>query len=183
MTEKEKLNHDYFNWILQLVHDGNISTKRSYFKLMSRLYDTRFTYMLDMDSNRSADGIELRYRFCHDCNIEEWIIDELLDDKPCSILEMMAALSLRCEENIMIDSDEGKRIGRWFWGMINSLGLIDMDDDHYDDIYVTNVINCFLERKYERTGKGGLFTIEDCVGDLRKVEIWYQLCWYLDTIS
>ena len=67
--------------------------------------------------------------------------------------------------------------------MIASLGLNGMSDNHYDEKYVNDVINRFLDREYEPNGKGGLFTIRNCEHDLRDVEIWYQLCWYLDTIS
>ena len=58
-----------------------------------------------------------------------------------------------------------------------------MSDNHYDETYVDEVITRFLDRDYQPNGKGGLFTIRHCDDDLREVEIWYQLCWYLDTIS
>ena len=57
-----------------------------------------------------------------------------------------------------------------------------MSDDMFDKKYATYVINRFLNREYESNGKGGLFTINNCDEDLRNVEIWYQLCWYLDSI-
>ena len=52
----------------------------------------------------------------------------------------------------------------------------------FDKQYVTKVIGRFLNREYEPNGKGGLFIINNCNDDLRDVEIWYQLCWYLDSI-
>jgi hypothetical protein len=57
-----------------------------------------------------------------------------------------------------------------------------MTDGHYDEIYVTEVIDRFINRKYEPNGKGGLFTIRNVKEDLRDVEIWYQMCWYLNSI-
>lgn len=83
----------------------------------------------------------------------------------------------------MDDPSYGDRSLQWFWGMIVSLGLGSMTDDLYDDDYVTYVLDRFMDRKYEPNGKGGLFTIRDCDRDLRTVEIWYQLCWYLDSIT
>ena len=109
------------------------------------------------------------------------MITEYLDG-PCSVFEMMVALAQRCEA-VMDDPKIGDRTGQWFWGMIASLGLNGMSDNHYDEKYVKDVINRFLDREYEPNGKGGLFTIRNCEHDLRDVEIWYQLCWYLDTIS
>ena len=109
------------------------------------------------------------------------MITEYLDG-PCSVFEMMVALAQRCE-SVMDDPKIGDRTGQWFWGMIASLGLNGMSDNHYDEKYVNDVVNRFLDREYEPNGKGGLFTIRNCEHDLRDVEIWYQLCWYLDTIS
>ena len=80
----------------------------------------------------------------------------------------------------MADSELGDRTGQWFWNMIVSLGLGSMMDSRYDEEYVDSVIYRFLNREYERNGKGGLFTIEHCPRDLRGVEIWYQMSWYLN---
>lgn len=82
----------------------------------------------------------------------------------------------------MSDPDIGNRTGQWFWGMIKSLGLESMDDANFDSVYTDMVISKFLNRTYERTGKGGLFTIEGCRRDLRDVEIWCQMMWYIGDI-
>ena len=58
-----------------------------------------------------------------------------------------------------------------------------MTDDRYDEGYALEKIYIFLNREYEPNGKGGLFFIRNCKEDLRNVEIWAQLCWYLDTID
>jgi hypothetical protein len=102
---------------------------------------------------------------------------------PCSVLEMLIALAIRCEETIMDDASMGNRTGQWFWGMINNLGLGGMTDDIVDVGVVDSVIERFLARDYEPNGEGGLFTIRRCSEDLRTVEIWVQLLWYLDTIT
>ena len=99
---------------------------------------------------------------------------------PCSVLEMMVALAIRCEETIMDNPAYGDRTAQWFWGMIRTLGLYSMTDDRFDQEYVDMVIDRFLNRDYEPNGEGGLFKINNCKYDLRKIEIWYQLCWYLD---
>ena len=57
-----------------------------------------------------------------------------------------------------------------------------MDDTRFDRPYVNSVVKKFLKRDYEPNGQGGLFTIKKCRDDLRDVEIWYQMCWYLDSI-
>ena len=96
---------------------------------------------------------------------------------------MMVGLAIRCEETIMDDTNIGDRTGQWFWGMIVNLGLGSMFDNNYDRQLVETNVERFLEREYDYNGKGGLFTIRHCDRDLRDVEIWYQLCWYLDSIT
>ena len=83
-------------------------------------------------------------------------------------------------EDIMDDPTYGNRLGQWFWNMIVNLGLGSMDDDKFDPGYVEYVIYRFLNREYEKNGKGGLFTIRDTRVDMRKAEIWYQAMWYLN---
>ena len=57
-----------------------------------------------------------------------------------------------------------------------------MSDSRYNEREVDRILDIFLNRTYEANGRGGLFTIEDCPYDLRAVDIWYQMMWYLNTI-
>ena len=91
---------------------------------------------------------------------------------------MMIALSRRIEVDIMSDPDYGNRTTKWFWGMVDTLGLIDQTDDHFDEGYVSFVLLRFINRKYDPDGHGSLFL---SVGnrDNRTIEIWYQAQAYL----
>lgn len=102
---------------------------------------------------------------------------------PCTVLEMLVALAVKCEENIMDDPNYGNRTGQWFWKMITNLGLSTMYNNKFDKKIVNIVIEKFLDREYEPNGQGGLFVIRNCRKDLREVPIWQQLCWYLDNFS
>lgn len=179
MTRDELIN-EYFEWMYRLVCNDEYYKRLSYRKLLYFLHDTDFTYTIPMDSNRESDGINLRYRFGEACRYEPSIIAAYLDDRPCSVLEMMIALSVRCENQIMDDPIEGNRTGEWFWNMIVSLGLGSMSDDRFEPWTVAHIVDRFLNRNYKRNGKGGLFTVEHCNQDMRTAEIWYQMCWYLD---
>jgi hypothetical protein len=113
-------------------------------------------------------------------------IDHVLDilgDEKCSVLEMMAALAIRCEESIMDDPLVGDRTKQWFWKMIVNLGLGSMTNDKFDVKYVDYVLDRFLDREYEPDGRGGLFTIRDCEDDMRDIEIWVQLNRYVNEIA
>ena len=179
--EIEKVIDDYFDWLYDLVCDGIYSGRNSYRQLLMFLHNTEFTWIIEMDENRAHDGIDLRDRFSISQGYDYSFVDRCIS-RPCSVLEMMIALAIRCEENIMDDTAYGDRTTQWFWGMINNLGLGDMIDSRFDEYYVDKTVNQFLNRDYSPDGKGGLFTIKNCDFDLRDVEIWCQLNWYLDSI-
>lgn len=184
MTRTNQIANEYFKWLSDIVCKDLFSEEISYNKLLVYLHSTEFRWpkSLPMDRNRAEDGIDLRYRFTYqhpDLGVQA---DRYIHG-PCSVLEMMIALAIRCEETIMDDPKKGDRTQQWFWGMVSSLGLSSMRDDLFDRGFVDFSINRFLNREYEPNGKGGLFTIRNCDKDLRSVEIWYQLNWYLDTIS
>lgn len=175
-----RIRDEYFDWICDLVCGNRFSRDISYKKLLTRLHETPFTYILAMDSNRAEDGIDLRYRFSQVRGYQEDMSVYLTG--PCSVLEMMVALSIRCEE-FMDETDKGDRTSQWFWNMLINLGLSNMMDDRFDIRHVDFVVARLLNREYGPDGSGGLFTIGNCEYDLRDVEIWYQLCWYLDNIT
>ena len=175
-----RIEIEYFEWLCCKVIDNDSNIK--YSSLMSNLYESTFVPMLDMDVNRADDGKNLRYRFGTECGIPRNEISTLDNNEECSILEMMVALAIRCEETIMTDDEYGDRTGSWFWNMIVSLGLGTMNDSRYDEKYVNIIIDRFISRQYRRDGEGGLFTIDGIKKDMRKIEIWYQMCWYLDSL-
>lgn len=166
--DNKKTGKEYFNWLCRFVYSKK-SKYSSYEKLLNELHNTDFTWTIRKDSNRAGDGVALRRRFGID-----------IPDKPCSVLEMMVALSLRIEEQIMRDPDVGDRTGQWFWEMVVNLGLGDMTDRNFDQNKTQAIISRFLNHAYEPDGRGGLFTITRRGFDIRTVEIWCQAMWYLD---
>lgn len=181
MTTNNIISNEYFNWLYTEACGDKYADQISYKKLLMHLHNKPFRYLIPRDENRAEDGIDLRRRFAYEYTyIDD--ADEYLTD-PCSVLEMILALAIRCEETIMDDANIGDRTKQWFWGMLTSLGLGSMTDELYDKEYVENVLERFLNRDYELNGKGGLFTIKNCEEDLRDIEIWVQLLWYLDNIS
>ena len=180
MTFKDRINDEYFEFLLELIDAKRFSRRVSYRKLLMRLHDTEFTWFVPYDDNRADDGVQLRRRFAlirDDISISNYITG------PCTVLEMMVALAVRCEETIMDDALMGNRTGQWFWGMIHNLGLSPMSDSKFDKRTVDEIIQRFLNREYEPNGKGGLFTVKRYERDMRTVEIWCQLNWYLDSIT
>lgn len=176
MTD-ENMRRKYFEWLCSFVKPFVLN--RSYRFLMLHLFRTDFYAVIPMDENRASDGIELRYRFGREKRIRMSDIANVLDVKDCSVLEMMVALSLRCEEQIVDEPDVGDRTRKLFWSMINNLGLNRMDDESYDSFEVEDRLDIFLNREYKPDGTGGLFKLRRTRHDLRNVEIWYQMMWFL----
>lgn len=128
-----------------------------------------------MDGNRYYDGVELRYKFGRDNNIPEYVISSDLDNRPCSMLEMMIALARRCEDSIMNDPLYGDRTYIWFSEMIRSLGL-----DNFNNVNADYILDQLANRNYAKNGMGGLFTINDPSKDMRNVDIWYQMLYFIN---
>lgn len=179
----KNLEELYFEWLLSFVYNDHYFKNLSYRRILKYLYLREFYYILPMDENRCQDGIDLRYRFGRENNIDDREISTSLDIRPCSVLEMMVALSCRIEESIMINYDIGNRTGQWFWEMMNSLGLSHETDSNFNIQVINDILYDFLERNYEPNGHGGLFTLNNPPEDLRRIEIWYQMNWYLEEIK
>ena len=173
---------EYDNWLIDLA-TGWLSEYGNYFKLVSCLHTIPFYATIRLDDNRGADGKDLRLRFTEESREYTYNTARLyLMDYDASMLEVLVALAIRCEENIMRDNDIGDRSNEWFYGMLCSSDLVGYTDEYFDEDAVLKIVDRILERKYSRNGAGGLFTLSNPPKDLRKVEIWYQLLWYLDEV-
>ncbi len=147
--------------------------------LLPYLFDRPFTwsFKIPTDANRAKDGLMLRDRYANETG------DYLLySDKaePCSILEMLVALSIRIEEDIMAEPGD-EHPEKWFWEMLDNLGLTriaslrPMAENEYE-----KVIEVWLKRKYMDNGQGGLFPLKNPSKDQRLVSIWDQMNFYLN---
>lgn len=179
MTRRE-LEDIYFEWLYRMISSKTYNRRVSYRLLIERLHEIEFEYLMERDGSRAADGIELRYTFGREKEYPDALIASYLDVRPCRVLEMMVALAHRCDDQIMYSFDEGDRTWKWFWEMIENLGLADMTDRVYDQRIVDRVIDTFMEKDYAPNGEGGLFAIQDCNVDMRDLEIWYQMHLYLE---
>lgn len=171
------MRDDYFDWLYDIVCKSD-----KYKVLCAFLHGQEFTYTIPMDDNRYEDGISLRYRFGYECDLPDYRIADEIDNRPCSVFEMMVALALRMEEDVMACPGLN-RTSEWFEAMIVSLGLEDMTNERFIENRCSRVIVNFLNRDYAKNGQGGLFTVDDMAyRDLRTVEIWYQAIWFLNDV-
>lgn len=164
---------NYHGWLCRYFGESCCD----YSKILKLLDSIPFYALLEMDNNRIQDAYNLRIEYCKQFPMMDYT--EFLS-RPCSILEVMVALAIRCE-TIMTNSEED-RTGLWLKYMLQSLGLDNMVDMVYDPVEANNVIRKFLQRTYEPNGRGGLFYIPSVGTDLRQIDIWYQAMWYLSAL-
>lgn len=162
----------YFDWLVECVCDD---VQRVHFqRLFSYLYNREFTWFVKNDVNRLEDGLELRRLF------ERETGGGCEKRGPCSVLEVLVALAIRCENDIMYDPEEGDRTHLWFWVMMENLGLDKMSDNEFSYELTEEIVDIFLDRRYSSDGHDGPFYVPGCRIDMTKTELWYQLNYYLN---
>ena len=162
--------NNYFNWLLNFVCDSE--EQQLYSRLLASLYNTEFYWIIDLDENRASWGIALRDEFGDLFGID--IYERNLLNGPCNMLELMVSLS-RQIDNVLYDSAYGERYSKWFWYMINSLGINWSDDVFVEGIFKEKM-RIFMNREFCTDGKGSLFWLPECEFDCKSVQIWCQKC-------
>ena len=170
---------DYYNWLLGFIED-DIHDLSNYSVLMSVLFSREFYSLVPNDDNRVGDGLDLRNQFADELGEHLYFVDEDLPPY-CTILEMMIALAIRIENDILYDPEKGYRVSEWFWIMLSNLDLENETDDCFDRERVVMTLNNFVDRKYGENGKFCLFPIsktatmaKKTATDMKNTEIWYQ---------
>lgn len=182
MTESA-MRKRYLNWLIDQIDNVPNVDWNDYHLLIRELYKTTFIWSeetpeLAMDINRAKDGLYLRERFDYETGLT---ISEYFEEigKDCSVLEMMIALAIRIENDIM---GEGKDLyGRWFWHMIKNIRLAKMDDYSFDEVKVRGILRDLLYRDVTKRVKTFFFNChspEKTVTFWAGMQIWDQMgCW------
>ena len=140
-----------------------------YTDLFEQMFLKEFFWTVPNDDNRIEDGLDIRREYFHR--------HEALD-RGCSVLEVIIGLSRRLSFLAGGDSEW------WAWRLIANLELSRMTGrigairaERIDDI-----LDRFIWRLYEPDGTGGLFPLAWPKEDQRKVELWYQMCHYIEEL-
>jgi hypothetical protein len=146
---------------------------------MRTLQDVKFEWTVQNDGNRSYEGVALREVFLKE---EGLFAEDYSLEGQCSMLELIVSLAIRCE-SMTADSEYSMSISSWFWKILANCGLdIYTDSDYFllnGEEKVKEILNIIIDRRYSRNGKGGLFPINGKKKDLRRIELWYQMCFWL----
>lgn len=153
---------NYIHWVMRDKLGFTEKECRNYYHLVSALTDVEFTWNHPMDENRAIDGLELRSDF-------EYETGEYLDSSSglmpkCTIFEMLAALSIRCEE-LMYNPSLGNRTSKWFFEMLDNLELD--KNSRVSDKLADDILN------------GRAFPLKNSRIKQKNEQIWKQLNTYL----
>jgi hypothetical protein len=176
--ERKSIKQLYFDWLYsQAFRSRGDDSPVSYVAVAVRMHSIHFIDRVPNDDNRSAEGEELRDEFISTLSgidIEDYT--ELYSLGKATILEVLVAFSRRCDYYV----DVGPRV--WIMAFLDNLGLTKYSDSRYRDrdaFRIDKILRTMNERKYDRTGQGGLFPLKNPENDQRKVELWYQMSAYM----
>ena len=185
MVSEKKLREMYWDWLLDKIEYKKIDLDE-YSLLLKEMFRTNFIWFDDpseiaMDENRAKDGKYLRCMFDLDSGYH--IYDYFEDiGKDCSVLEMILALAIRIENEIMGYGTE--EYGKWFWAMISNLGLKRYRNNAFDEVKVRRILNDFIWRKREcflfKPGEKIYTKTYTNIHDFKNLEIWEQMSIWLN---
>ena len=167
--------NEYYVWLCELTGPRG----KKYSKVLNNLWCKNFKWTVPHDDNRVFECYKLREDFAKDRGIEYIDVEY---QKAANMLELIVSLSMRCESmttnNVHdVTSDE------WFWRILNNIDLVSFPDVEYEEmdgaIIIDKILDRVIDRTYHPSGKGGLFPLKRVRKDQRKVELWYQMCYYL----
>lgn len=159
----------YFVWLCARIRKA---PPPLYDDLLKLLFEYDFVWLTPGDDNREADGLAERRKFELSTG---WTLDPSWRTKPCSMLEMMVALSERA--NFLTDMP----MADWFWIILDNLELSELRQMQDGDVrYVEEVLYNLNYRLYRENGLGGMFPLTWPRQDQAGIEIWYQLAAYID---
>lgn len=152
----------YLGWLEPQC--GVLEQPRSYSGLLRTMLQKEFVWLIPNDHNRIADGLGVRREFFQETGLHG-------DLGPCSVLEVLVALSRRLE------FQAGGEAPGWAWQLIRNLELHKYPDPigRRKAIQIEEILQTLVYRTYDPDGQGGFFPQIDTNLDQRKIEIWYQM--------
>lgn len=160
---------EYEQWLCQLVNPKKKDVNNG---ILCLLHDMEFTWDIERDRNRAADGINLRKRFHAERGKFLGV-----NDRHCTVLEMLIALSIRVETEFIGDP-RNPHPEKFFWEMIDNLGIVPIRSGN--GVFKNKmIIQRWLQRDFGVSGCGSPFPLQHAKRDQRNIEIWDQMNAYL----
>lgn len=157
----------YLGWLASQVRQDN---GKSYDQLLAIMLEKEFVWFVPNDDNRIADGLDVRRQFTEETGLRV--------EGACGVLEVLIGISRRLE--FMAEGDAAG----WAWQLLCNLELHKLSDPvgRRKAIRAEEILEALVWRTYSPDGTGGFFPLAWPEEDQRKVEIWYQMAFYVDEI-
>lgn len=170
--------YGYFEWLcIQVgIHDGWHPEKED---LLWQLHSIDFRFSIPTDINRRKDALKLRDLYLDSRRTPD-SESTYINAWPVSVLEILVALAKRCAEDVLGDNSNGDLFRELFWDMIANLGLMRFNSSKGDRGKICTIIEIWINRDFEADGGGSPFPLKRPPMDQRRVEIWEQMCNYLN---
>ena len=160
----------YVRWVMKDKLNMKDREIRDYLGVCMTLSDIEYVWIHPMDENRAMDGLELRSDF-------EYETGEYLDKSSgllpkCTFFEMLAALSIKCENQLMRNLSIGDRTSKWFFEFLDNLGV----ENDISDLEIDKIVEDFMVGK----GKNTMFPLKKRGINQKNEQIWKQMGAYLN---
>lgn len=159
-----------YDYKIYLLREYMIEDQQ-YSKLLDRLFDTPFVAILSSDINRVDDGLYLRTEYPRR-------ISEVLQEYPCSVLEVLIALAKRMDIEY-VGTPGLDRTHDIFYLFLDNLGLLYYNNRRYREREVYDILDTWMRRKFLSNGEGSIFPLHRCIRDQRNNSIWSQMQSYI----
>jgi hypothetical protein len=175
----QALTEDYLRWLEPQLRDADDGDPaKTYWDLLNVMFEKEFIQVVPMDDNRLVDGMDLRREFANGLRGARRLrmeVAEVLQELPCSFLEVLLGLSRRLAFNA------GGSAPGWAWQLLCHLELTRMSDPltRHKQIKTQEILDTVIWRKYAPDGTGGFFPLAYPDEDQTKVELWYQMNAYI----
>lgn len=181
----------YFYWLIEQIGTPNTQTWEHALKV---LFDIEFYWTVPNDSNRAIDVQGLIEEY------ERTTHQKSYTDGSASVLEVLIGIALRMDFQLDgIESERDRNVASYFYELLTNLGICEVVEKAKDErqmaVEITAIVNRWLARMYEPSGKGGIFPLdevhvfcriaEDMKGEImprsdqREAEIWTQMSCYM----
>lgn len=163
----------YFLWLYRRVA---LTSGNEWDRLLLKMFETEFIWLVSNDGSRLQDGLDLRDEYVDETNAEP---TQAWWDIPCSFLEMLIALAGRLD----FQTDVGRQ--KAFWELVSNLGLSKYTNPRWTprvskaDEEVTEILERAIFRTYDYNGAGGIFPLMEPRVDSRRRELWFQMMDYI----
>ena len=147
----------------------------NYINLLTELHKIHFYPKLELDKNRISEAKDNLRDAVSFSPRTEYI----------SILELLISLAIEYDNRVM-RCDEDDNVAAYFWLFLTNCGLNKYDDTFFSlnrelcVIKIQEWCSIFNNRTYRKDGLGMPFPLRNPPKDLRKTELFYQLCWYIN---